>query len=76
LLLQAHFSLPLQKRQKAENKVLNLAHFSTSKKPPQTHHVSPAIHHKFTTIYHQKNTSLPTTPLKNARKIAIKPSPT
>jgi hypothetical protein len=67
--------LPLQKHHEAENKVLNLAYFSTTKNTPQTHHVSPAIHHKITTIYHLKNTTFPITPFKNARKTAANPTP-
>jgi hypothetical protein len=61
---KATSAFPFQRRHEAENKVLNLAYFSTAK----THHklttFSPAIHHKITTIYHPKNTLYPTTPLK------------
>jgi hypothetical protein len=56
-----------------ENPQINfqkLAYFSAPKNNHPTHHVSPRIHHNFTTNYQHENAAFSKTTLKNASKAA------
>jgi hypothetical protein len=50
-----------------------LAYFSAPKNHHPTHHVSPRIHHNFTTNHQHKNTTFPKPPLKTPAKRSFAP---